>query len=60
MLMNSQMQGGGDGVYLLITVTYNGVLRTGLNKQELVNKALFTIFVIVLTELYPSRSVTAK
>ena len=54
------MQGGGDGVYLLITVTYNGVLRTGLNKQELVNKALFTIFVIVLTELYPSRSVTAK
>ena len=48
MLMNSQMQGGGDGVYLLITVTYNGVLRTGLNKQELVNKALFTIFVIVI------------
>ena len=42
------MQGGGDGVYLLITVTYNGVLRTGLNKQELVNKALFTIFVIVI------------
>ena len=54
------MQGGGDRVCLLITVTYHGVLRTGLNKQELVNKALFTIFVIVLTELYPSRSVISK